>query len=264
MLRVASGKDFSMRLLTLALLAGLVACSPASKNENPTTSAVNGPDALEGQYQIGDRTWEIVPVKMAYEMRKEPGAEPVMLFGQPSEVDTISVYANSDQTIRLKMYPGHSRGTYYEADKPWEVIRTGLLETPAGETEAEETERLAQEQTANEATTEETYSLYNGNYQLYTESEGATGALQLTYLANKKFEFEIRLDVPDVCNGNVKGEFVFDQPDFGSFRSTTCPLTLTLKGSGNGGMIVQIEQSGTCASLGESCVFTGTYVGARP
>lgn len=246
-----------MRLLILVILAGLAACSPPTEKAVSTTSAVNGPDALEGEYQIGDGAWTILPVKMAYEMRNAPGAEPVILFSQPSDIDSISVYANSDQTVILKMYPGHSRGMYYEPDEQWEVLRTALIEPAAEETEAGEP--LAQ--TSNdEATTIETYLLYTGQYQLYTESEGASGTLQLRYLNDKRFEFEIKLDVPEVCSGNMKGEFILQQTDFGAYTAADCPLSLTLKGSWNGSMTVQIDQTGACQHLGDSCIFTGTYV----
>ncbi len=245
-----------MRTLPLLIIALFVTCSPATEKQTP--ALVQGPDALEGEYQIGDGTWTIVPVRMAYEMRNAPNAQPLLLFFQSVEADTISVYATEDRAVILKMNPGHSRGMYLEPDEQWEVVRVRLLETQP--TESQEAEQLHAEAATDAAAAEETWPLYSGEYQLYTESEGAAGRLEMRYLANKQFDFTLTLDVPDVCGATVKGNFKMEQVDFGTYAGQECPLALTLKGSWNSGMTVQIEQTGSCVPLGDVCVFTGTYV----
>jgi hypothetical protein len=244
-----------MRAPLVVLIALAISCSPSRENE-PVQTVVNGPDALEGEYQIGDGVWTIKPVHMAYELRKSPEAEPIMLFSQPSDIDTVSVYATEDQSIVLKMYPGHSTGLYLEPDEQWPVFRVGLL--------AESAETDLAESAATSGNENSSHSLYAGNYELYTESEGATATLHLQHLNSQHFQFELKLDVPDVCSGQIKGEFVMGENEVGTYVGSECPLTLTLKGSWGSGMTVQIEQTGSCTPLGESCVFTGTYIMQAP
>ncbi len=249
-----------MRTLLWLSIVFIASCSP-SREKEPTQTAISGPDALEGEYQIGDGVWTIKPVHMAYEFRNSPEAEPIVLFSQPSDIDTVAVYTTEDQSIILKMFPGHSTGLYVEPDEQWPILRVGLL-AESDETELQETEELAS--SSNSENSSDTYGLYTGNYQLYTESEGAAATLHLRYLNNQRFQFELKLDVPDVCSGQVKGEFVMGQNEMGTYVGSDCPLTLTLKGSWSNGMTVQIEQTGSCTPLGDACMFTGTYVTQLP
>lgn len=132
---------------------------------------------------------------------------------------------------------------------------------PGDETEEQENERLAKERAAEEEQAFRELGSYNGNYKLYTESEGADGKLELNYKGDKIFSFRLNLQVPDLCQGDVEGEILMDRTQHGLFQQDSCLLHFNFMGNwGDRGFIVEIEQPDRCNLMKGDCIFTGKYL----
>lgn len=118
------------------------------------------------------------------------------------------------------------------------------------ETEAEETQRLEEEASG----WENDLDAYNGRYILYTESEGAEGSLTLKYLGNKEFKFSLRMDVLDLCEGELEGTALVDRSQHAFYPSDNCLIHFNLFGQN-----IEIEEPAGCNAMKGDCSFTGTY-----
>jgi hypothetical protein len=118
------------------------------------------------------------------------------------------------------------------------------------ETEVEEFERRAKE----EAAIYNEMSVYDGEYVLSTESEGADGRLRLRYLGNKIFTFSLKVAVPDICEGIVEDTAYVDRTQHAFYRSPQCLINFELQGQ-----TIEITAEEGCSKMKGACSFSGVY-----
>jgi hypothetical protein len=130
---------------------------------------------------------------------------------------------------------------------------------PQEETEEEEMERILRERQEEDEKAYAELGMYNGTYQLQTESEGATGTLNLSYSSDRIFNFKLELSVVDFCKGLIEGEVTMDRTQHGFYNTEGCYLHFNFLGSWGSNLIVEIEQDGSCTHMEGDCIFGGTY-----
>lgn len=258
-----------VKLLSLAFFF-LVCCTTSNKelsvlasddstSTNMSSIQQTSSGEFKGEYLVGDGGYWITPVENAWEMRNAPQSEPMFLYFDKIENDTVRVYASKDRSVIFKMYPGHELGMYYENDENWPVSR--MLASVVEESEDEETARIMKQRQEEDEKAYSELDTYDGAYTLVTESEGAIGKLKIKYKGERVFSFELSLDVSDVCSGIIKDEFVMDRTQHGFYNTDDCALHFNLNGySADNGYIVEVAQPGMCTHLSEDCIFSGTYV----
>ena len=129
------------------------------------------------------------------------------------------------------------------------------------ETEEEEAERLLREQQEEDDRVYSELGMYDGTYDLSTESEGAAGIVELRYNKDKTFDFIIRLTVPGTCDGEVIGQITMDRTQHGFYADKGCFLHFNFMGLwAEPGLIVEVEQEENCDKMKGECIFSGTYI----
>lgn len=146
------------------------------------------------------------------------------------------------------------------------TIDTAAAPVVREETEAEESERIAKERAEADAQAYNELNVYDGSYNLNTESEGAEGKLTLTYKGDRVFKFKLELLVSDVCTGTIENELTMDRTQHGVFQTDGCFLHFNFMGNyAESGMIIEIEQADKCDLMKGDCIFTGQYLsGNKP
>jgi hypothetical protein len=134
-------------------------------------------------------------------------------------------------------------------DKEFDSITNTNRSVPL-DSEQDQLVKIAQEEEAvyNELT------VYNGNYLLYTESEGAEGTLALEYLGNKVFKFSLQIVVPGVCEGIIQDTAYVDRTQHAFYSSASCMLHFELLGQQ-----VEVISDGGCDNIKGDCSLSGVY-----
>lgn len=106
-------------------------------------------------------------------------------------------------------------------------------------------------------------ALYDGEYLLYTESEGVDATLALTYLNDRSFTFNwiYKVDVEEAqCQGHYADTLFMDRTQHGFAQMGDCRLQFEFNGLWNGYYVVELtfENPDQCDLNGE-CTFSGTY-----
>lgn len=136
---------------------------------------------------------------------------------------------------------------------------TSPLAASKEETEEEETERISKERFEEDQKAFSELGSYDGKYTLLTESDGATGTLELKYSGERLFAFTLSLNVAEQCDGIVEAELVMDRTQHGFYQGGSCYLHFNFMGSYADGTIVEIEQPDKCEEMKGDCIFSGTY-----
>lgn len=222
-------------------------------------------DLFIGEYLIGDEGSFIVPVGDTYEMRNSEGDKTDIIYFQGREKDTITIYANKDKSIIFKMNPGHKVGVYYEPDEQWPVHYIGLIREE--ETEEEESERVFKQRHIEDSIAYTQLGIYDGNYLIYTESEGIDASLNLLYNGDQTFKYDWRFAVSNEeanCERNMEGTLVMDRTQHGFDRQGECFIhfNFNFNGYGSEGYVVEIdfEDQAKCLNVKGECTFSATYV----
>jgi hypothetical protein len=127
------------------------------------------------------------------------------------------------------------------------------------ETEAQETQRLLQERHLEDEKSFSELDVYDGNYTLYTESEGVNATLRLKYNGDKTFQFNWEFLVADQCSARASGFIQMDRTQHGFYQGKEGFAHVNFMGSGQMGMMVELEWEKRPNGAKGDCNFSGTY-----
>jgi hypothetical protein len=128
-----------------------------------------------------------------------------------------------------------------------------VIESETSTVEESENVELARRAKEDEAIYNE-MNVYDGEYMLYTESEGADGNLTLKYLGDKVSKFSLKLTVPDMCDGVIEDTAYVDRTQHAFYRSDKCLLHFELLGQN-----IEITAEDGCDKMKGDCSFSGVY-----
>jgi hypothetical protein len=213
------------------------------------------PSIFHGEYLVGDGTWIITPVAGVYEMRNDPQSQPYILYFEGVENHTLWRYATKDRAIVFKMNAQHDTGMYYEDDEQWPVTRFSEAKK-----EIVQNTDTALQQHENVHTE---LKSYNGEYKLVMEGAdelGVTGQLQVFYLGDSAFSFNLSVEMLEQCWAIIEGEAMMDKPNHAVYSPGNCVLHFYFATESDEGTVIDIKQQGPCAQIEGDCSLSARYV----
>lgn len=102
--------------------------------------------------------------------------------------------------------------------------------------------------------------VYNAVFNLISAENDIKGALQLFYVMDWRFSFDLMIESPDSCVVQLSDEFEMRSSFQGIYEGSGCNLEFNFKGyNGTYGYVVEIRQLGSCDLLMEGCSWEGSY-----